>query len=273
MKRKEIRVCILRVGGTNCDAETKRAFQESGMKAEVVHFNQLTKTKGLFDFNILVIPGGFSHGDYVRAGAIWATQFNATLKEELSQFVEEGRPVLGICNGFQVLVEAGLLPQFEGRNPFPEAALASNNPPGYNCRWVYLRHESSSNKCVFTREIPVGSILRIPIAHAEGRFIFKKEKEEKYLKKLLDNDQLIFRYCHPNGRSAEGEYPANPNNSFYDIAGISAPSGTVFGLMPHPERAYFGWQLPDWTKSGIMPTFGDGRLIFESVAKYLTKKF
>ena len=272
MKRKEIRVCVLRVGGTNCDAETKRAFKDSGMKAEVVHFNQLAKQQNLLDYNVLVIPGGFSHGDYVRAGAIWAKRLMAKLGEDINKFVDGERPILGICNGFQVLVEAGLLPQFDGVSPFPEAALGTNIPSGYNCRWTYLKNESRGH-CVFTKGLPSGSVIRIPVAHSEGRFMFAKENEKKYLEKLLDNDQLVFRYCHCNGEYADGEYPSNPNGSFHDIAGICDSSGTIFGLMPHPERAYFGWQLPDWTRNETVLSFGDGKIIFESVAEYLTKKF
>lgn len=272
MKREEIRICILRVGGTNCDVETKRAFEESKMKAEVVHFNQLVKQQNLLDYNVLVIPGGFSHGDYVRAGAIWAKRLMAKLGRSVRQFINKEHPILGICNGFQVLIEAGLLPRFEGISPFPEAALGTNIPSGYNCRWTYLKHESRGN-CVFTKKIPSNSVVRIPVAHSEGRFMFTKENEKKYLEKLMDNDQLVFRYCSHKGEHAEGKYPLNPNGSFRDIAGICDPSGTIFGLMPHPERAYFWWQLPDWTKNEIVPTFGDGKLIFESVAEYLTRKF
>ncbi len=241
------------------------------MKAEVVHFNQLVKQQKLLDYDVLVIPGGFSHGDYVRAGAIWAKRLMARLGKDVKRFVSEERLILSICNGFQVLVEAGMLPQFNGVSPFPEAALGTNIPSGYNCRWVYLKHEGGG-KCVFTREVSHGSIIRIPVAHSEGRFMFAKENEEKYLERLLDNDQLVFRYCHSNGEYAEGEYPANPNGSFYDVAGICDPSGTIFGLMPHPERAYFGWQLPDWTKTETPQASGDGKLIFDSVAKYLMKK-
>ena len=118
MKAEEIRVCVMRVGGTNCDAETKRAFDELGARAEVVHLNEMVKKKRLLDYNALVFPGGFSYGDYVRAGAVWATGTLTKLRKDLKLFVEEGRPILGICNGFQVLVEAGLLPAFEGISPW-----------------------------------------------------------------------------------------------------------------------------------------------------------
>jgi len=270
MKETGIRVCILRVAGTNCDAETKRAFEDLGVNAEIVHLNRLVKEKTLFDYNALVFPGGFSYGDYVRAGAIWAKGIVAKLGRDLKKFVEHEKPVLGVCNGFQVLVEAGLLPGFDGVSEYPQAALATNEPIGYRCMWVHLKHENSG-RCVFTQKIPKEKVLRIPIGHAEGRFMFPKEKEKGYLQGLYDNDELVFRYCNERGEYAEGRYPVNPNGAFHDIAGICSPDGTVFGLMPHPERAYYGWQLPDWTKREHAPKYGDGRLIFESMTEYLTK--
>jgi len=272
MKKEEIRVCIMRVGGTNCDAETKRAFDDLGVEAEIVHLNEVIKEGKLLDYNALVFPGGFSYGDYVRAGAIWAKGTLAKLRHDLRRFVEEGRPVLGICNGFQVLVEASLLPGFEGASEYPEAALATNVPIGYHCKWVYVKHENSG-RCVFTSKIRKGKVLRIPVAHAEGRFLFSKEMEDDYLKRLYDNDQLVFRYCDENGEYADERYPVNPNGAFHDIAGICDPSGAIFGLMPHPERAYYSWQLPDWTKMERMPRYGDGKLIFESMVDFLRKKF
>jgi phosphoribosylformylglycinamidine synthase len=225
----------------------------------------------LLEYDALVFPGGFSYGDYVRAGAIWAKWMLARLGMELRAFVDDGRPVLGICNGFQVLVEAGLLPGFEGISGFPDAALAPNLPPGYNCRWIHMRHESHG-KCVFTSEIPKGKILRMPVAHSEGRFMFSKDKEKQLLERLRKNDQLIFRYCNEDGKCALGSYPTNPNGSFYDIAGICNPEGTVFGLMPHPERAFYWWQQPDWTRHAQRTEYGDGRLIFESLIGFLSKK-
>jgi phosphoribosylformylglycinamidine synthase len=272
MKREEIKTCILRVGGTNCDAETQTALEALGVQAEIVHANEVVKRRNLLDYDALVFPGGFSFGDYVRAGAIWAKWLAAKLGRELKAFVDDGRPILGICNGFQVLVEAGLLPAFEGIAPYPEAVLATNHPPGYNCRWIYLKHESRG-KCVFTSKIPKGKVLRMPVAHAEGRFLFPKEKEKKFLERLYENDQLVFRYCDRDGNYAEGAYPINPNGSFHDIAGICNPEGTVFGLMPHPERAFYWWQQPDWTRQMLMPFYGDGKLIFESLITYLEKKF
>lgn len=269
MRRKEIRVCIIRVGGTNCDAETKRAFGDLGAKAFIYHLNEVSKRKILLDYQILVFPGGFSYGDYVRAGAILAKSVMARIGSEIKAFVDEGRPILGICNGFQILVEAGLLPGINGISDYPEAALATNIPVGYRCRWVYLKHESNG-KYAFTWIIPRNRVLRIPVAHAEGRFILPSDKE---LDKLLDNKQIILRYCDENGIYANGRFPENPNGSLYDIAGICNPEGTVFGLMPHPERAYYGWQLPDWTRIGKPPKYGDGKFIFESVVEYVAKKF
>jgi len=272
MRREELRICVLRVGGTNCDAETRRAFRELGVQADVVHLNELVKRRKLMDFHALVLPGGFSYGDYVRAGAIWAKWILAKLNTELRAFVDENRLILGICNGFQVLVEAGLLPGLEGMSQYPEAVLATNSPPGYNCRWVYVKHENNG-KCVFTRGIPKGRVLRIPVAHSEGRFMFPREREKQCLKGLFENDQLVFRYCDREGKHAEGRFPANPNGSFRDIAGVCNQEGTVFGLMPHPERAVYWWQQPDWTREEKMPQYGDGKLIFESLIEHLTKRF
>jgi phosphoribosylformylglycinamidine synthase I len=272
MKLEEITACVVRVGGTNCDAETKRAFEDLGAKAEIAHLNDLKRRGGLMDYHVLVFPGGFSYGDYVRAGAILARGAIAQLGRALKQFVKEERPILGICNGFQVLVEAGLLPGFDGLNKLPQAALAPNVPIGYHCMWVDLRHDNKG-RCIFTTKVKKNAILRIPVAHGEGRFMFEKNKQDHQLERLYENDQLVFRYCSEKGEVAQGKFPVNPNGSFHDIAGICDPSGTIFGLMPHPERAYYGWQQPDWTRKEKLDRYGDGKLIFESVVEYLAKKF
>jgi len=271
LKKDDIKVCILRVGGTNCDAETKRSFEELGVQAEIAHANEVARKGSLLEYSALVIPGGFSYGDYVRAGAIWAKWIVCKMGKELLAFVDDERPVLGICNGFQVLVEAGLLPGFTGISDYPEASLATNIPPGYNCRWILLKHENGG-KCVFTCKIPRGEILRMPVAHSEGRFIFPKEKEDQLFEKLQENDQLVFSYCSQDGEAAGCKYPANPNGSFRDIAGICNPEGTVFGLMPHPERAFYWWQLSDWTRKPRGNEHGDGRLVFENLVAFLSKR-
>jgi len=272
VRESKIKVCILRVAGTNCDAETKRSFEDLGVNAEIVHLSRLITEKSLFDYSALVFPGGFSYGDYVRAGAIWAKRTLAKLGSDMKKFVEEEKLILGICNGFQVLVEAGLLPGFKRANELPEAALATNIPIGYHCNWVHIKHENSGT-CIFTQEILKGKTLKIPVAHAEGRFIFSKETETDYLEKLYENDQLVFRYCDEKGEYANGRYPINPNGAFYDIAGICDDTGRIFGLMPHPERAYYGWQLPEWTRREKLSKYGDGKLIFQSMVMHLEENF
>jgi len=268
----DVKVCVLRVGGTNCDRETRRAFQDLGVKADVVHLIQLLRQRNINTYHGLVIPGGFSYGDYVRAGAIWGNEIAVKLGPDLKRFMDEGKPILGICNGFQVLVEAGLLPGLKTSDLSPQAALAMNTSGKYECRWVYLRHENAG-RCVFTSLIARSKVLRMPVAHAEGRFIFQKEKEHEYLRALCEGDQLVFRYCDESGEPAEGCYPVNPNGAFHDIAGVCDATGTVFGLMPHPERAYYGWQLPDWTLTGKTSEYADGKLVFESAVKYIVKRF
>jgi phosphoribosylformylglycinamidine synthase len=271
MKTEDIKVCVLRAGGTNCDAETARAFHELGVQAEIKHVNELVKSGNLLDYNMLVFPGGFSFGDYVRSGVIFARSLSAKLGKQMEQFVDEGRPILGICNGFQILVEYGLLPGFEGPSQYPEATLTTNVPQGFNCKWVYLKNENNG-KCLFTSKIPQGKVIKIPIANGEGRFLLPVEKEQQLLQKLVDNDMVVFRYCDENGNTANGVYPTNPNGAFYDIAGICNKEGTIFGLMPHPERAMYWWQEPDWTSKQHMTQYGDGKLIFESIISSLNKK-
>lgn len=270
MKRSDIKVLILRAPGTNCDAETKRAFLDLGVQVSVTHTQKVFREKNLSDFDIIVFPGGFSYGDYVRSGAIWAKECEYKIGAELSRFIDSGRPVIGICNGFQMLVEMGFLPGFEGKSIYPEAALG-NNTHGYQCRWVRVKNVNKG-VCHLLDGVPKDRILRIPIAHGEGRFLFPKDKEDVYLEKLYENDQLAFRYV-----KADGSFPLespwdNPNGSFHDIAGICNREGNVLGLMPHPERAYFGWLMPDWTKCEDVPESGDGRFILESIVKYAEKK-
>jgi len=262
-----IRILVLRAPGTNCDEETARALREAGACVDVIHTNKLVKREvDLFQYHGLVLPGGFSYGDRVRAGAIWAKKLRAHIGDMLLRYAEEGRPILGICNGFQVLVELGLLPGWESSLE-PQAALAPNTSARFEARWVYLRYEGSE-RCIFTRDIPRGAVLRMPVAHSEGRFLLAHDED---LSRLISNGQLVFRYALPDGRPAEGAYPFNPNGSLFDIAGICNPKGTVLGLMPHPERAVYSWQLPESTSSNLegASVYADGWPIFASMVRYI----
>ncbi|MFQ6051639.1 MAG: phosphoribosylformylglycinamidine synthase subunit PurQ [Candidatus Hydrothermarchaeota archaeon] len=269
--KKDIKTCILVMEGTNCENETKKAFEYFNVQVELVHLKQLSgevpshKKRDLLDYHILMIPGGFSAGDYVRAGAIMAARIKRKLERKINEFVEDGRAIGGICNGFQVLVELGLLP---GNEEGVHAALAPNENVNFECRPVILIHEE--NRCVFTSKIKK-KMLTMPIAHAEGRFTLPIGREEELLQSMIKNRQIVFRYGKSSGTPADGEYPWNPNGSFYDIAGICNPKGNVFGLMPHPERVFFPYQMYDWSRS--YEKEGDGFKIFESLIEYIANNF
>jgi phosphoribosylformylglycinamidine synthase I len=271
MRPEEVKVCVLRMEGTNCEDEMADAFQMVGASSEKVHLKQLIgqapagMKRDLSDYDILALPGGFSAGDYVRAGAIFAARMKSAIGPQLKKFVEGGKPVLGICNGFQILVELGLLPALEETmSSEPTAALYTNDSGRFECRPTVLRNDNNG-KCIFTSRIPQKKTLMIPSAHAEGKLM---SMDPRFIEKLIDNDQIVFRYVKDDGSKAE--YPWNPNGSESDIAGICNPSGNVMGMMPHPERAMTRFTHPDWTR-GYSSQDGDGVMIFESVVRYLTK--
>jgi len=284
------RICILRIEGTNCELETFLAFKRLGVSAEIVHLKQLIgavkerERRSLQDYNLLVIPGGFSSGDYIRAGAILAARIKGALGTEIADFIRDGNPILGICNGFQVLVEMGLLPGFgappeEREIEMQQAALTTNDSARFECRPTLIKHENKGN-CVFTQGIAKGCILKMPCAHAEGKFFIEEQKREWYLQLLEDNDQIVFRYVDPEGTYAS--YPWNPNGSLSNIAGICNPEGTILGLMPHPERAFYTFMDSEWSRrarelniggeQGKGDAYGDGKKIFESVLNYLRSR-
>jgi len=275
---EDIKVCILRIEGTNCEQETYDSFKRLGAQPEMVHLKQLTSSdirkeerKKLSDYQILMIPGGFSSGDYIRAGAIFAARMKSKLKDQLIEFVKEGYAIGGICNGFQVLVELGLLPAFEGiMSAHPEAVLATNASDRFECRPALLKHENLG-KCVFTQKLPKDKVILTPCAHAEGQFLFPKEKEDELLNLLIDNDQIVFRFVDDKGEYSG--YPWNPNGSLYNIAGICNQTGNVFGMMPHPERVFYRYTHPDWMRENTHDWVGDGKAVFESVLGYTSKKF
>jgi len=278
MKVDEIKVCVLRIEGTNCEQEAYEAFKFLGAQPEKVHLKQLIGRspaelrRDLDDYHVLMFPGGFSAGDYVRAGAIFAARIKSHLAADLENFVASGRPVLGVCNGFQILVELGLLPSFdEIMSEEPQAALYNNVSGRFECRPSYLKHENHG-KCVFTSLLPRGEVVTIPIAHAEGNLRFPSEREQEFVQRLDDNDQVVFRYVDPSG-DRPGPYWC-PNGAVSNIAGICNPDGNVLGMMPHPERAVFRYQHPDWTRGAVKPDGpGDGQVIFRSVLDHVEKRF
>lgn len=278
MKVDEIKVCVLRIEGTNCEQEAYEAFKVLGADPEKVHLKQLIgrspaeMRRDLDQYHVLMLPGGFSAGDYVRAGAIFAARIKSNLAADLENFIASGRPVLGVCNGFQILVELGVLPSFdEIMTEEPQAALSTNESGRFECRPTYLKHENHG-RCAFTSLIPRGEVVMFPSAHAEGNLRFPADREEEFLARLEENDQVVFRYVDPQGDYAG--YPWCPSGTVGNIAGICNPEGNVMGLMPHPERTMSRLQHPDWTRTGGKPDDrGDGQAVFRSVLDYVEKKY
>jgi len=251
---KKIKACILRTAGTNCDKETAFAFEKAGSEAELVHINQLVnKEKSINDFHILAIPGGFSYGDDAGAGRILANELRFKLFEEIAGFIGDGKLIIGICNGFQILVKSGLLPGGEADEPL--ASLIINDSNKFEDRWVHLRPQG---KCVWTKGMD--ELIYLPVAHGEGKFVSLNKQSLDALKK---NKQIVFKYCASTGKP--GGYPDNPNGSKEDIAGITDKSGRILGLMPHPERHINYLQHPLRLKKG---SEGDGMQIFRNGVSY-----
>jgi len=255
---REVRVAILQAPGTNCDRETAFAFEYVGAKVDFVSiFSFIEGEYTLSSYHILCLPGGFTYGDDISAGRVLANQLRFLLEEEIRNFYNEGKPILGICNGFQVLVKSGILPY----GPFSEesVSLVFNRCGHFIDRWLYLKVESA--KSLWLKEMP--GVVFLPIAHAEGRFVVKKEDISWDLQK---NSQVVLQYCSPLGEVRE-EY--NPNGSEKNIAGITDSSGRILGLMPHPERHFFKKQNPFWSSQREDGILGDGYRIFRNGVEYV----
>jgi len=278
VKRSDVRVAVLLIEGTNCEDESVAFFRHLGSNAEKVHLKQLTGDvptelrRSLDAYDVLVLPGGFAAGDYVRAGAIFAARLRSRLAKDLVDFVKEGKPILGICNGFQVLVEAGLLPALGSRmTDVPEAVLATNDSGHYECRPSFLKLENRGS-CAFTGGLRRGQVVTYISSHAEGKFLLPKAREKQMLKELIDNDQIVFRFVDDRGKY--GGYPWNPSGTTFNIAAVCNRDGNVFGVQPHPERCFFRQLRPDWTRrDNGDPTYGDGKAIFDGALGYVEKRF
>jgi phosphoribosylformylglycinamidine synthase I len=231
----KIKVLMLRAPGTNRDVDTQIAFEAVGAEvASALVPELLRKEKRLADYHILMIPGGFTYGDDISAGRIMANEIRLRLGEDIKRFVADGRLVMGICNGFQVLVKTGILPGIAGQSAQP-VTLTNNDSGRFECRWVYLKANESS-PCVFTKGI---NCIYVPIAHGEGKLVAEPDMAEKL--------NIALQYVDEKGNTGAG-YPYNPNGSVNDIAGICDASGRIFGMMPHPEDFIRWTQHPRWTR-------------------------
>lgn len=249
-------VMILRSPGTNCDEETAFAFEQAGAITERVHINRLREEPKLLErFQILALPGGFSYGDDCSAGKILAIQMQLFLQDELRKFRDKEKLILGICNGFQVLLKAGLImpPDEDG----PLITLTSNDSGRYDDRWVHLQVQGT--KCPFLNDY---TQFYLPVAHGEGKVLCR---EQWILQGLQTSGQAVLTYCDANGQP--GGYPINPNGSDGHIAGLCDATGRVFGLMPHPERHILPTHHPKWTREGLKSE-GDGLKMFRNAVEF-----
>ena len=255
--------------GINCDDETAFAFRDSGADSVIVHINDLIGNPGMLKrFQILVFPGGFSYGDDTGSGRAFANKLMNNLMHEIKDFAAGDRLILGICNGFQVMANMGLVPFPELMPDGISVSLEHNRSFRYQCRWVDL-DVTGGTPSVFTRGI--GS-MHIPVAHGEGNFFAPPD----VLAMIEERRLAVMRYMNPSGGRAFGGFPHNPNGSLNDIAAVCDGTGRIMGMMPHPERAYFFTQRDDWTlqrdnrgrRGEEMPAYGDGRMIFVNAVEY-----
>lgn len=232
---------ILHAHGSNRDHEAALALEQAGATAEIVPLTLLrTGEKRWGDYQMLVLPGGFANADALGAGKLLALDLTLYFAEAVNEFVAQGKPVIGICNGFQALVKAELLPAMHDHHS-AKATLTFNAAGHFECRWVTLR--AVSGKCVWTHGLH--ELIYCPIAHGEGNF---QLADVRAVDTLALHDQIALRYVRADGTPADGAYPFNPNGSVDDIAGVCNPQGNVLGLMPHPEDHIFNYQHPRHTR-------------------------
>ena len=268
MARRDLRIALVSIEGTCNDEELRVALSTLGARAEIVALKQFEgrevepdARRRIADYDVLFFPGGFSAGDHVRAGAIFAARVRASVGPELEEFVRSGHLVGGVCNGFQVLVELGLLPGVPGGHlSTPQAVLLTNDSGHHECRPTFLSWEGGAFPAL--RGTPKGTRYMFPSSHTEGKLVLGGDPASR-LRELDAAGQVLFRWVTPDGQPAT--YPWNPNGSEGNVAGLTNPEGNVFGLMPHPERSFFRAQTPDWTRHGGPQGFGDGHRFLDAV--------
>jgi phosphoribosylformylglycinamidine synthase I len=249
-----VKVLILRAPGTNREEETAAAFQQSGALTQLATIDLVAKASFRFaDYQVVVFPGGFAYGDDLGAGRVLASELNLKLRQEIAPFIERGGLVLGVCNGFQTLVKAGILPGPMSKGQM--VTLTNNDSGRFECRWVYLTANPKS-KCVFTKGI---ERIYVPVAHGEGKLMATSE--------VVESLDVALYYTNAKGKRNAG-YPHNPNGSLKDIAGITDATGRVFGLMPHPEDYIRSTQHPRWTR-GEATENGLGSAIYQNAVDWV----
>lgn len=255
--------------GINCEEETAFAFEMSGSGTDIIHINDLIENRKLLDeYQILVFPGGFSYGDDTGSGKALANRIKNNLLDEIKKFIERDTLMLGICNGFQVLTNLGVVPALNGFTGNAEVSLEHNQSFRYQCRWIDVAVNTKSPS-VFTSGIEK---MHIPVAHGEGNFY----APAGILEQIESNNLAVMKYIKPEGAAASQEFPYNPNGAVNDIASICSSNGRIMGMMPHPERGMFFTQRNDWTylkekykrEGGAIPEFSDGIKIFENAVNY-----
>ncbi len=257
----QVKALVLRAAGINCDLETEHALELAGAKAQRLHINRIIENKNVLnEFQIIVVPGGFSYGDDVAAGKILANQVRHHLYDSISKFIEDGKLVLGICNGFQALIKAGILTGDASDKYQKDVTITYNDSGKYEDRWVYLSPQT--DKCVF---IEASRQIYLPVAHGEGKVV---PKDAQSLERLKAQKQIAFKYVDENGN--EGPFPINPNGSVESIAALTDMTGRVLGMMPHPERFIRPTQHPQWTRLKDKVD-SDGMTIFNNAVNYAKK--
>ncbi|NIA23205.1 MAG: phosphoribosylformylglycinamidine synthase I [Proteobacteria bacterium] len=255
----KVRAALLYTEGTNCNLETENAFKSVGVETETLILNQIIKNGENFDkYHIIAIPGGFSYGDDISAGKVFADFLMHYKREEISRFISQGKLIIGICNGFQVLVKTGLLPDTSGTIKI-ESTLTLNDSGVFIDKWVNLKVNGNSVSKFIDKEFP--DTIELPIAHAEGKFIASHE----VLDKMVSNNQIVFQYASRDG-VVDDKF--NPNGSIMNIAGICDKTGQILGLMPHPERFSSAYYHPAWKRLGLTGE-GTGLLIFKNAVNYI----